>query len=844
MKRQHSILIIDDTDFLPEAIATKLVKKGYTVSVVHTVLEARSYLKSPQPPTFILADRILDNGPIELRELVGLCRLASMVSAEVLVYTDKDNLSKEKQQEILNKGAYQVLSKDDVEKLKDDVDILIKDLDEQAELTEELNALSSDERSKFITALVGADVALNVLDDKFRHRYSKSAPQPLDQTIESELKSDPERSGVCRSQCWLAQFHEPAVVQKCWGCTVAEVFKSGTTVEGLFLNRQTNGSVGWVDVQSKPIKSPSTGNTIAVREAVATASEVVLSNLTLDRRLRLIAESLIRAGFGRARIYTFDPSGVNATLCAAAAWSDDPLNPKSSYFESISSLNLELSASVCPYAKEAQENRIGSFVSEWDARGPSALSSRIDLQPPYFDVPIYREDRTLHSWLSVDFSGIEEPLRTKAINQYAKTESLTWLREEFGRAIRLADDTEGKQGYREKFEIVRRARFGIFNARSVDAAISEIRDAFTALLPACQVTVRIKKDFELERFDRLCWSAIEAETIPKYSLEDTRSLAVAVVKHPLPKWISDYSAYVEKAKESGDPIGYFPEGTQSAAELPLRLENIVLGTLGISSPIAFQWADDGYKEPLIALTKEIALVLRDLVLQEAIDRAMSDRAAMIAYSISVSADGLWRHWAQQRLSEVSARVATIRTKLERHTLQPEELIEYLKLVSGVIHQIQTAQPLKDAVRVCSLKDVLARLKELYADKKPIPSFPFTTDYRVAVPDFTLRNILMILLDNALWSIQNSRVGTAVSLTIHPGEVNLIINVADDGPGISEELQNQIFRQTVLSDKGQGFGLLYARGAALQYGGDLSFSSVPRSTTFSLSLPLYQEKEIS
>src|SRR6185503_3212656 len=125
------------------------------------------------------------------------CRLASVVSAEVLVYTDRDNLSEEKQHEILNKGAYRVLNKDDVEKLKEDVDILIKDFDEQAELTEELNADSSEERSKFITVLIGADVALNVLDDKFRHRYSKSAPQPLlDQTMETNGNLTPQRLGV------------------------------------------------------------------------------------------------------------------------------------------------------------------------------------------------------------------------------------------------------------------------------------------------------------------------------------------------------------------------------------------------------------------------------------------------------------------------------------------------------------------------------------------------------------------------------------------------------------------------------------------------------------------------
>jgi CheY-like chemotaxis protein len=836
MPRQHSILIIDDTDRLPDVIADKLAKKGYKVHMVHTVAQAREHLKLPEPPTFILADRMLEDGPIEDRELVTLCKEAATVSAEVLVYTDQNNLSEEKQYEILNQGAYRVLSKDDVDKLRDGIDVLIRDFDERADLMEELNADTSEERSKFITALIGSDVSLSVLDDKYCHRYSKTAPELLSKAAPQSLgKSAPERFGVCQSQCWLAQYNQPALPQKCWGCTVAEVFQSGKRVEGLFLNRQLNGSVGWVDVQSKPIRSPRTGNIIAVREAVMEASEVVLSNLTQERRLRLIAESLIRTGFGRARIYTFDTAGESANLRAAAAWSDDPSNPKGDYFESIKSLNLELKN--CPYAKEAHTNRIGSFVSEWKKEGPSPLRNQLELEPPYFDVPVYRDDRSLHSWISVDFFGIDKALREKAIGYYARKESLTWLQEEYGREVRLADNTDGKPGYREKFEIVRRARFGIANAKSVDDAINSISEAFRELLPKCRVSVRVKKENELQEFERLCWGNKDAESIANFSLDNTQSLSVAVVKHPLPKWINNYPEYAQQAKQSGEPVGYPPKDTQSIAQIPLKLENIVLGTLSISSPELIQWEEDGYKEPLIALAKDIAGVLRDLALHEEIDRAMNDRAAMIAYSVSVSADGLWRHWAQQRLSEVSARIARIRIKLENQTFEPEKLVPYLMAMSGVIHNIQTAQPVKDAHPTCSIKTVFSRLQEIYSDKKPAPVFSNSVNYTLVVQEDDLRKILMILLDNALWSIQNSGQGNSITVDAHHDDGFLKIDVTDDGPGITKEMQQHIFREPVHSDKGQGIGLLYARGAALQYGGDLTFASYPNSTRFTLRLPL-------
>jgi signal transduction histidine kinase/DNA-binding response OmpR family regulator len=841
MTRQHSILIIDDTDELPEVIAQQLTDQGHIVYRVHTVAQGKEYLKRPDPPTFILADRILELGPIEVRDLVGLCKEASAVSSEVLVYTEQNNLSQEKQYEILNKGAYRVLDKDDVDKLRDDIEMLLRDFDERTDLMEELNADTSEERSKFITALIGADVSLNVLDDKYRHRYSKTAAELLSKTGEEPLsKSAPEHIGICQTQCWLAQFNQPAVPQKCWGCTVAEVFKSGKPVEGLFLNRQANGSVEWVDVQSKPIKSR-TGNTIAVREAVAEASEVVLANLTLERRLKLIAESLIRAGFGRARIYTFDTDGASANLRAAAACQDDPFSPRSDYFDSITSLNLGLN--ICPYAREADENRIGSFVDKWRPEmGLSPIKDQLKLEPPYFDVPIYRDDGARHSWISVDFVGMDESLREKAIAHYARRETLTWLREEYGREIRLADDTEGKPGYRGKFEIVRRARFGIANARSVDGAIEEIIGSFRDLLPRCRVSVRVKKDHELQEFERLCWGSPDAESIPNFSLDNPQSLSVAVVKHPLPKWIDNYPEYVQKARQTGDPVGYPPKGTRSTAQLPLKLENIVLGTLSISSWEPIQWAEEGYKEPLIALAKDISLVLRDLTLQEEIDRAMNERAATLAFSMSNSADALWRHWAQQRLSEVSAYIGTIRMKLANQTLRDEELTEYLLDISETIEKISKANPAKQVVPKCSTGKVFSHLQKTYVAPPPIPTFDSSADYVLEVPEFVLLNVLMIFLDNARWSIRSSGQGDTVTVSARAQSDCLEIVVSDNGPGIPKDLQARIFREQVQSDKeGQGLGLLYARGAALNYGGDISFTSHPGATRFTLKLPLHQSR---
>src|SRR4051794_22286295 len=109
MNKQYSILIIDDTDELPKTIANKLTRRGYEVHRVHNVDDGIECLKRPNPPTFILADRKLENGPIEKRELEILRSEAAAVSSEILVYTSLD-LSEKDGYEILNKGAYRVLN--------------------------------------------------------------------------------------------------------------------------------------------------------------------------------------------------------------------------------------------------------------------------------------------------------------------------------------------------------------------------------------------------------------------------------------------------------------------------------------------------------------------------------------------------------------------------------------------------------------------------------------------------------------------------------------------------------------------------------------------------------------
>ncbi|MGH9428803.1 MAG: response regulator, partial [Terriglobia bacterium] len=145
MDQRHSILIIDDTNSLPSLLTAKLTTEGYEVSSLRSVPEALEHLKQNENPTFILADRMLDE-PIEVRDLGRLCEAAP--SSKVLVYTAQE-LSEEEHYAIRNSGAYRVLDKKAVKQLVENIKLLTQEFDELLELSNELQAATA-ERSKIM----------------------------------------------------------------------------------------------------------------------------------------------------------------------------------------------------------------------------------------------------------------------------------------------------------------------------------------------------------------------------------------------------------------------------------------------------------------------------------------------------------------------------------------------------------------------------------------------------------------------------------------------------------------------------------------------------------------------
>jgi signal transduction histidine kinase len=95
----------------------------------------------------------------------------------------------------------------------------------------------------------------------------------------------------------------------------------------------------------------------------------------------------------------------------------------------------------------------------------------------------------------------------------------------------------------------------------------------------------------------------------------------------------------------------------------------------------------------------------------------------------------------------------------------------------------------------------------------------------------LREVLANLLDNA---VRHAKSSIEVALTRTADQV--LVTVADDGPGVPAEEAERVFERFMSHDGGLGLGLALSRAAARAVGGELRWEP----GCFVLRLPAYDE----
>ena len=816
-----TVLIIEDDKSFSDQMSYWLTSKGYTVSCVYN-MDAALHFMATNTPDFVFSDRMVEGEFIENTYLQQI-KDNALLDCFIIVYTRVDELTKDDILNILDNGAIRVINKSKAEKLVDDIEILTTEFERLRTLSNELEAITN-ERSKLVAALVGTYTGVSVIDQTYYCWFAN----PFMQKIAG--------NNCVGCFCWNKLHNHPIYFGPCWGCIVREVFKNKVAIDKLQLTRYAQGKLRWISVRAAPIFDDKKEEVIAVRKAVSIDTKALVDNMSSETRLQKIAEGIVHAGFGRARIFRLIQNGTQLKLVAAAARTNNFFASNSEYFEKLKNRKEIFSIDDIEEYKIVYQKKVGVFFTKEDEK-----EINFAFPPPKFLFCIWGSDHNIPmGLLGVDFEGYEafknsiySVDKLKAFEYLGREDRTRWFNA-YLNEIRYAFESVGNVELHKLYDAVQSAKLGIAGANSVYDAIDALLEAIKEIVPNnCDIFIRLAKETCYERYEALSIGP-NVNNIPIYlEITDSKSLSIYAIENRKALWINDYQNYKSTANDS-QPLGYSDQSVKSIARIPLKYEEIIFGSLNIDSHEVIDWDKTTIKAPLRELAKFAALVIRDVTLSNEAKKAKSELAAMIAFASASSHDKIWKHEVDHRLAELDAEITLARNEVLDKGITYAH--DQLNVIKNTLNRIRSRRPLKQIQGDASINEILAEIVDYYRKK----GFKLDVELgynvpRVKIPGFILRQIIVILVDNSFRAIEEARKGGTVKISVKLNQSFINIQVQDDGPGIPPSLKDKILNENVESKDGQGVGLLYARGAALQYGGELSFLKEEINTTFLLQL---------
>lgn len=193
------------------------------------------------------------------------------------------------------------------------------------------------------------------------------------------------------------------------------------------------------------------------------------------------------------------------------------------------------------------------------------------------------------------------------------------------------------------------------------------------------------------------------------------------------------------------------------------------------------------------------------------------------------------------------------TEQQVHLL--ERLRDRLGEVSSFLHDFQvlamldSSEELRSSIKAVDVGAILERVVEELSDRSAMKDQEVELKVPPHLPSiqgiaFLVREAVGNLLANAIkYTPEKGR----IEVRARRGEGSVLIQVEDNGPGISPEDQDRLFEEFVRirssagKSRGSGLGLSIVRRAAEVHGGEVSVDSRPgEGSTFTLELPLTTE----
>jgi two-component system sensor histidine kinase KdpD len=308
-------------------------------------------------------------------------------------------------------------------------------------------------------------------------------------------------------------------------------------------------------------------------------------------------------------------------------------------------------------------------------------------------------------------------------------------------------------------------------------------------------------------------------------------------------------AVAQWAFDNGRPAGLGTDTLpdSSALYLPVHGSRGVLGVLAVRPDASLLPLSPSQVDLLDTLARQAAAPLERAELAKEIEQARlaaeSERLRSTLLS-SVSHDlrtplaaitGAATSLQQAGASDESVRrelIDTIAEESARLSRLVTNLLDMTRLESGFLELNREWHPVEEIVG-----SALARVEGLAGQRRIETSLP--TDLPLVSIDATLvEQVLVNLLENAF---KYAGPESSVSIAARPEEGSVVLEVADEGPGLPPGTEERVFEKFYRGPSGErgfGLGLAICRAILTAHGGRIwAENRRPKGTVFRFALPL-------
>lgn len=183
-----------------------------------------------------------------------------------------------------------------------------------------------------------------------------------------------------------------------------------------------------------------------------------------------------------------------------------------------------------------------------------------------------------------------------------------------------------------------------------------------------------------------------------------------------------------------------------------------------------------------------------------------------------------------------------RTEEDGVRARAEAALQGLESVSSRINQLTELASSRAESESFDVRSAIDRAIALKQNDLRLCNISLETQISPETPEvrgspLLILEALLILIENAIDAMRNGPGRRELTVACGPSVRGVYIDLKDTGPGIPEEIARTLFGRAVSTKGGTGLGLLLVKEILEQYGGSISFETIPgEGAAFHLELP--------